>query len=237
MEKSSASNDHDPGEMSAEAIPGPRSPLRDSGDVEGVEDSSDLALETEASQTSEKLQLTQDTLQQETAVTSLPAAGKKDKSGKPGVLVVYCAPTVKPGPERNVAEPGVDIRQISVGDHVYEKTGPNSSALPQIVSVVSNNSTIPQKWTPKSRTTGHASCAVAICPSPRGIKYFRFPKTDDDRCAKWEAACRRADKFNAKSACICSFHFRDEDYERDLMSELMGTAPKKRLRQDAVPSR
>jgi hypothetical protein len=42
--------------------------------------------------------------------------------------------------------------------------------------------------------------------------------------------------FNPDSSCVCSNHFVDEDYDRDLRNELLGLPQKRKLKKEAVPS-
>lgn len=89
-------------------------------------------------------------------------------------------------------------------------------------------------------------CAVAFCNNslvktrelndrPK-IIYHSFPK-DPNQCKKWAHFCRRADKsFNPLTAVICSEHFANEDYERDLKAELLKITPKRVLKPNVVPS-
>ena len=68
-----------------------------------------------------------------------------------------------------------------------------------------------------------------------------LPK-EPDRVAAWIQAARREDPVNVKNACVCSIHFKAEDYDRDLKFELLnpgkGTTdnPRRRLTMTAVPS-
>ncbi|KAJ8944676.1 hypothetical protein NQ318_015884 [Aromia moschata] len=85
-------------------------------------------------------------------------------------------------------------------------------------------------------------CAVYGCNtnnrSTNNFKFFGFPK-DENMKAKWKHLCKRKDKFNVKNARICSKHFVDEDYERNLKHELLGYQPKRfrSLKKEAVPSK
>lgn len=56
----------------------------------------------------------------------------------------------------------------------------------------------------------------------------RFPK-DDELCRKWKLKCRRRDLLNPKTSFICSIHFRENDFVRDLKAELLCYIPKVRL--------
>ncbi|KAJ8868375.1 hypothetical protein PR048_029891 [Dryococelus australis] len=47
--------------------------------------------------------------------------------------------------------------------------------------------------------------------------------------------CKRKDIFKADTSRVCSFHFAENDYERDLQSELMGIKRKQTLKRDVVP--
>ncbi|KAJ8914789.1 hypothetical protein NQ315_014531 [Exocentrus adspersus] len=88
-------------------------------------------------------------------------------------------------------------------------------------------------------------CAVCRCNSDNqskknpysDIKFFHFPK-DETLCKKWLLATKREDKFNLKTACICSKHFQDTDYKLNLQHELLNYKPKRYrgLKDDAVPS-
>ena len=85
-------------------------------------------------------------------------------------------------------------------------------------------------------------CAVAICQSPQpelGYSYHRFPKDKVIRHA-WINACRRKDSFNPDTAKVCSLHFEEEAFERDLRSELMPNEERKKrrakiLKSNAIP--
>lgn len=64
----------------------------------------------------------------------------------------------------------------------------------------------------------------------------RFPK-NDELCKKWKLKCRRRDLLNPKTSFICSVHFREDDFVRDLKAELLGYTPKVRLLNSvAVPT-
>ena len=80
-------------------------------------------------------------------------------------------------------------------------------------------------------------CAVAVCDNPKHAEviYHRFPKEESTR-KHWIVKCKRGDSFKTQHATVCSTHFTENDYERDLKSELLGLPPKKRLKKDAVPS-
>ncbi|KAJ8953307.1 hypothetical protein NQ318_012101 [Aromia moschata] len=68
--------------------------------------------------------------------------------------------------------------------------------------------------------------------------FFGFPK-DEKLKAKWRHLYKREDTFNVNNARICSNHFVDEDYERNLRHELLGYQPKRfrSLKKEDVPSK
>lgn len=76
-------------------------------------------------------------------------------------------------------------------------------------------------------------CAVASCKNNQlalkkkgsNLTFHYFPKGNDFVSStmrkEWVHRCKRTDKFNADTATICSDHFTDGDYERDLQHELL----------------
>ena len=86
-------------------------------------------------------------------------------------------------------------------------------------------------------STRRPVCAVAVCkaPYPSGVSLHRFPK-DKDRQKAWMVACHRKDKFNPDTSRICSRHFKDDDFERNLQAELLDRQQKVKLKKTAVPS-
>lgn len=88
-------------------------------------------------------------------------------------------------------------------------------------------------------------CAVAVCNNcivktrlsdgQCKIVYHRFPK-DEQICKQWIQKCKRNDKFNYRTSSICSDHFTEDDYQRDLKAELLKLQPNKKLNPFAVPS-
>ncbi|KAL1488732.1 hypothetical protein ABEB36_014531 [Hypothenemus hampei] len=70
-----------------------------------------------------------------------------------------------------------------------------------------------------------------------GTRFFTFPK-DKNLQKQWLHLCKRADNFNVANARICSNHFVEDDYERNLMDELLGHTSKHRraLKKKAVPT-
>lgn len=87
-----------------------------------------------------------------------------------------------------------------------------------------------------------SSCAVATCTNThkktkeRGVIYHVFPKNDDDMVQEWIVKCKRADKFKAETARICSDHFQALDYQDDMKNRLLGFPERKILKPTAVPS-
>lgn len=79
-----------------------------------------------------------------------------------------------------------------------------------------------------------AVCAVYGCKNKKKrrrehgdtVTYHRFPKEKDADAKRirlmWISRCKRNDDFNADTHRICSNHFTEEDYERDLKNELLG---------------
>lgn len=55
----------------------------------------------------------------------------------------------------------------------------------------------------------------------KNFTLHRFPKDKAVRKG-WIDACRRSDKFNPDASRLCSLHFTEDDYERDLQNELLG---------------
>ena len=68
------------------------------------------------------------------------------------------------------------------------------------------------------------SCAVFGCSSNYRQKgsttFHRFPK-DVELNKRWIHLCNRQDPINAKNALICSLHFKESDFERNLKYELL----------------
>lgn len=81
-------------------------------------------------------------------------------------------------------------------------------------------------------------CAVAGCSNhvrhqkDLDIKFHRFPKNSEIKL-KWINACKRADSFSVDNARVCSVHFDDLDYIRDLKSELLNLPIRRILRPEA----
>ena len=72
-------------------------------------------------------------------------------------------------------------------------------------------------------------------PLPKGIRIHNIPK-DPGLRKRWNTAIKRKDPPITNKSGVCSEHFVESDYERDLKAELMGTPNRMRLISDAVPS-
>ncbi|KAL1490169.1 hypothetical protein ABEB36_012907 [Hypothenemus hampei] len=91
-------------------------------------------------------------------------------------------------------------------------------------------------------------CAVFGCKADnqaknfdKNVKFFRFPnKVSNSSVLKvWIEKCQRTDFFNSDNARICSGHFKNSSYERNLKYELLGKpVPKncRKLKLNAVPT-
>ncbi|XP_067013034.2 THAP domain-containing protein 1 B isoform X4 [Anabrus simplex] len=83
-------------------------------------------------------------------------------------------------------------------------------------------------------------CAIAGCTNhsrhakERNLHFHSFPKATDLK-QRWIHACKRRDSFSTINARVCSEHFGDDDYQRDLKSELLQLIPRKKLKSNAVP--
>ncbi|XP_018577060.1 uncharacterized protein LOC108915494 isoform X2 [Anoplophora glabripennis] len=49
----------------------------------------------------------------------------------------------------------------------------------------------------------------------------------------WVEQCNRGDLFNPSTGHICSAHFEDSDFERDLQAELLNLPSRKRLKESS----
>ena len=71
----------------------------------------------------------------------------------------------------------------------------------------------------------------------RGISFFRLPLKDPARLKVWLAKLQLEDPPIKETSRVCSEHFSEDCFERDLKSELIpGTKPKRTLKPDAVPT-
>lgn len=54
---------------------------------------------------------------------------------------------------------------------------------------------------------------------------------------QWILKCKRADNWNPSTSFICSTHFKDDEFIRELQAQLLGYAPKgRRLKPETIPS-
>lgn len=85
------------------------------------------------------------------------------------------------------------------------------------------------------------TCAVAGCSNTyqrgkaTGASFHLFPKQENTR-QQWIEFCGRDRSFNARTWRICSLHFDETDYEKDLQAELLNYIPRgRKLKLGAVP--
>ncbi|THD27754.1 Transcriptional repressor p66-beta [Fasciola hepatica] len=83
-------------------------------------------------------------------------------------------------------------------------------------------------------------CCFAGCHNRtddgRGLSFFRFPRRDVTRTECWVRACGRHAFVPSQHSRVCSQHFKPDDFERDIRSELLGTGHKRlRLKDTAIP--
>ncbi|XP_060519089.1 THAP domain-containing protein 1-like [Cylas formicarius] len=89
-------------------------------------------------------------------------------------------------------------------------------------------------------------CAVYGCNnsyhkkkrSGEDLVFHRFPKGIGMETVRkvWITCCNRDKIYNINSSYICSVHFTEDDYERDLKNELLGLPVRKILKKTAVPT-
>ena len=81
-------------------------------------------------------------------------------------------------------------------------------------------------------------CTVGACTNSRakakksgnyGISFYGFPK-DKKLREIWVQRCGRGGKWNPDSCHVCSKHFTEEDYERNLQAELLNLPAKRKLK-------
>lgn len=82
-------------------------------------------------------------------------------------------------------------------------------------------------------------CAVTICNNRQGknrgdVSFHRFPASETLRKV-WLLRCGRDENFDCAQGRVCSVHFAEEDFERDLRGELLGEPLKKRLKPEVIP--
>lgn len=84
-------------------------------------------------------------------------------------------------------------------------------------------------------------CAVANCSNTHrktkggSVRYHRFPGDETTR-TRWVQACGGHVQ-NCATARVCSRHFSDPSYERDVQHEILGLPVRCRLKKGAVPDR
>lgn len=88
------------------------------------------------------------------------------------------------------------------------------------------------------------SCAVATCHNTHRTKestvtklvpsFHKFPNGDLGKI--WRQLCKRRDVIQLDNAVVCSDHFREQDYQRNLKRELLGLPIPKLLKANAIPS-
>ncbi|KAJ8981363.1 hypothetical protein NQ317_000230 [Molorchus minor] len=86
-------------------------------------------------------------------------------------------------------------------------------------------------------------CAVILCnnnyedikKNGLNISFHAFPRNEETR-NKWIKACRRGDKWNPKTSVICSMHFDNDDFDKDLKA-LLNIKTRRRLKPFAVPTK
>lgn len=86
-------------------------------------------------------------------------------------------------------------------------------------------------------------CAVGACNNSivktkhlsKIVTYFSFPR-DENLSNIWVEKCQREKPINPRSSTVCSEHFKEEDFLRNLRAELLGMRVKKLLKRGAIPS-
>lgn len=86
----------------------------------------------------------------------------------------------------------------------------------------------------------HTYCAATDCSNNSkncegtGISFHRFPANQGLR-RKWITKCRLG-KVNPKASRLCSNHFNNNDFQRDLKNELLGLPLTRKLKPEAIPT-
>ena len=68
------------------------------------------------------------------------------------------------------------------------------------------------------------------------ISFHRLPIKDSTTLQKWLNNIKLKNPPNLKYSRLCSKHFTEDCYERDLKSELLGIKKQVKLKKDAVPT-
>ena len=81
-----------------------------------------------------------------------------------------------------------------------------------------------------------AICDNYYCDKSKkaGVTFHVLPKEQNQRI-KWLQVCSQRKYLDGKNLRVCSDHFSENDYERDLFSELLQVERRKKLKSDAVP--
>lgn len=86
------------------------------------------------------------------------------------------------------------------------------------------------------------TCSVAECKNTNittkgsAVKYHVLPK-DNDLKNVWLDRCKIGDHVNTMNVRVCSAHFTDDDYKRDMEHELLGLPPRRLLKPIVIPTR
>ena len=97
------------------------------------------------------------------------------------------------------------------------------------------------EWIPKSNDM--PQCCVVNCTNTSGkdkivdgqpISYHRLPSMNDAskrvQRKEWLGKINRKNRQPTANAVVCSIHFRDEDFEVDLMAQMLKTEARRILR-------
>ncbi|XP_050056119.1 uncharacterized protein LOC114127399 [Aphis gossypii] len=93
-------------------------------------------------------------------------------------------------------------------------------------------------YSSKLRNAGNTSVSFYRCLISAEPCYtvLRFPK-DLSLQKEWSLKCKRNDKWNPSKSSICLIHFNNDDFLRDLKSELLGYTPIiKKLKPGTIPT-
>ncbi len=167
-------------------------------------------------------------------------AGSSSQSSVPPEVLALQNPLSPEGVTCHRNPSGVIVPKIMKrGDHCYAEHVPQVQvATCATVVEAAEEDLKPLPWKQyHPDTLKRYVCAVACCdaPFPPDVSFHAIPKNPAVRKA-WVAACRRKDLFNPNKSYVCSQHFKEEDIERDLKSELMNKEKKRKIRAGAVPS-
>ncbi|ESO88712.1 hypothetical protein LOTGIDRAFT_79484, partial [Lottia gigantea] len=83
-------------------------------------------------------------------------------------------------------------------------------------------------------------CAVFGCNNDsrksESVSYFKIGSRRNEIQKKWIVFLKRKNYILTKHSSICSEHFTDDSFVRDLQAELLKLTRPRKLREDAVPS-